>query len=142
MVFKQGQTFLFCNHAPLPPASQAAINPKHQAVTKEIPGPCAANYCAVGVDAPCSGCLPGQGGGIYLCLLRKAPKHSPFCVWRGCSLHVSGKRHSQEEEVGLGTLFRNAPKHCLLPPLERKLPCYFVILKKHQREAPLLFCFF
>jgi hypothetical protein len=35
--------------------------PKHEAATKEIPGPCASNYCSVDVNAPCVGCPTSQG---------------------------------------------------------------------------------
>jgi hypothetical protein len=37
------------------------LYPKHEAATKEIPGPCASNYCSVDVNAPCAGCPTSQG---------------------------------------------------------------------------------
>jgi hypothetical protein len=40
----------------------SGLNPKHLAVTKEIPGPVAANFCSVGANAPCFGCPANQGG--------------------------------------------------------------------------------
>jgi hypothetical protein len=37
------------------------LQPKHEIPTKEIPGPCSADYCSIGATAPCMGCPVGQG---------------------------------------------------------------------------------